>query len=298
MTSSTGSKNKAVGLVGVGVMGKCMLERLTAAGFQVVAYDPFPPAREFAAGKGAAVVGSPSELASRAELILLSLPAGKQVLEASEALAPSLTGNHIVVDTSTVGPGTSREGARIVGAKGAAYLDAPILGRPSGVGNWLMPVGGDEAALERARPALLAFAKAAVPVGPTGTGNTYKLLNQLMFSVINGVSAEVMALADSLGVDRKKFYEVVAGSGAATVSGLFKETAGRIAAERFDEPTFTVELLCKDAGLALEMAEQAGLRPRIAGFVQDINERAKGSGLAKEDTSALYKTLKIDLNGR
>lgn len=294
MTSSTGSENSAaaVGLVGVGVMGKCMLDRLLAGGFAVVAYDPFPAAQRYAREHGASLAESPADLAKAAELVILSLPAGKQVLEVVNALSAGLTSRHIVVDTSTVDPETSREGARVAGLKGAAYLDAPILGRPSAAGNWLLPVGGSEAALEKAKPALLAFARAVVPVGASGAGNVFKLLNQLMFSVINGVSAEVMALADSLGVDRKRFYDVVANSGAATVSGLFKETAGRIAAEKFDEPTFTIELLCKDAGLGIAMAEKAGLHPKIAGFVQAINEGAKASGLAKEDTSALYKAFK------
>jgi 3-hydroxyisobutyrate dehydrogenase-like beta-hydroxyacid dehydrogenase len=98
-----------------------------------------------------------------------------------------------------------------------------------------------------------------------------------------------MAVADGLGVDLRTFYDTVANSGAATVSGLFKETGGRIVERRFDNPVFTVELLCKDAGLALEMARTGGIEPRIAGFVQDLNLAARDDGLACEDTSALYK---------
>lgn len=291
MTYSTESNNKlpVVGLVGVGVMGKCMLGRLKSAGYAVVAYDPFPGAQKFAAENGASVADSPAALASQARLILMSLPAGKQVLEAVTALSAGLTDRHIIVDTSTVDPETSREGARLAAQKGARYLDAPVLGRPSAAGNWVLPIGGPADAVEEAKPALLTFAKAAIRVGESGTGNTFKLLNQLMFSVINGVSSEVLALAQTLGVDRKVFFDVIAGSGAATVSGLFKETGSRIVTEKFDEPTFTVELLCKDAGLALQMAEKAGVSPRIAGLVQSINENAKATGLAKEDSSALYK---------
>ena len=293
MTSSTESQSKApVSLIGVGVMGKCMLDRLVAAGRPVFAYDPFPAAQDYAAGHGAKLLSGPAEAPSRAEVILLSLPAGKQVLEVVGALAGGLTKDHVVVDTSTVDPGTSRDGARLAEAKGARYLDAPVLGRPSAAGNWFLPAGGPEEALEKARPFLLTFAREAVRVGDHGTGNVFKLLNQLMFSVINGVSAEVMAIADSLGVDRKTFYDVIAGSGAATVSGLFKETAGRIVKEKYDEPTFTVELLCKDAGLGLGMAKGAGVSPAIAGFVQTLNEEAKAGGYAKEDTSSLYKLFK------
>lgn len=294
MTLSTESIDKigTVGLIGVGTMGKCMLDRLLKAGFTVAAYDPFPKAQQYAVEQGALLMNSPTELAEKAKLIIMSLPVAQQVLETINTILRALTPDHIIVDTSTVSPETSKEGARLADTKGTRYVDAPILGRPSAAGNWLLPSGGPADAIDQARPALETFARAAVRVGDTGAGNAFKLLNQLMFSVINGISAEVMALADILGVDRKTFYDVVANSGAATVSGLFKETAGRIVDERFDEPTFTIELLCKDAGLGIEMAKNAGVSPMIASFVQNINEDAKNSGLAKQDTSSLYKVFK------
>jgi 3-hydroxyisobutyrate dehydrogenase-like beta-hydroxyacid dehydrogenase len=294
MISSTELKNNmgTIGLVGVGVMGKCMLERLIANGFHVAAYDPFPAAQAYAREKGAVVAANPAELAKAAKLIIMSLPAPKQVLEVvggENGLLDALTEEHVVVDTSTVSPQTSQKGAEMVGTKGASYIDAPILGRPSAVGNWLLPSGGTEKAIEFATPALLSFAKKVVRVGGNGSGNAVKLLNQLMFSVINCVSTEIMALTEIVGVDKKVFYDVVANSDAATVSGLFKETARRIVSEEYDNPTFTVELLCKDAALGIEMTKDAGVTPLIAGFVQMINENAKGKGLAKQDTSAITK---------
>lgn len=296
MISLTELKNNigTVGLVGIGTMGKCMLERLQANGFEVAAYDAFPAARDYAKGKGVIVVDSLADLAKTAKLIVMSLPAAKQVLEVvggENGLVGSLTPEHVIVDTSTVAPQTSQESAKIVAAKGASYIDAPILGRPSAAGKWLLPCGGSENAIEFAKPALLTFAKNAVRVGENGAGNALKLLNQLMFSVINGVSAEVMALTEVVGIDKKAFYDVVANSDAATVSGLFKETARRIVAEEYDNPTFTVELLCKDASLGIQMAKDAGITPLIAGFVQMINENAKGKGLAKQDTSAITKVF-------
>lgn len=294
MTSSTGFNKKAdaVGLIGVGTMGKCMLERLIANDFKVVAYDPFPAAQVFAKGKGAAVAGNPAELASGAKLVIMSLPGPDQVFEViggKSGLIEALTKDHVVVDTSTVSPQTSKKGAQMVAAKGASYLDAPVLGRPAAVGNWVLPAGGDEKAVNYASPALLTFAKQVVRVGETGSGNTLKLLNQLMFSVINCVSAEVMALAEIVGMDKKIFYDVVANSGAATVSGLFKETGRRIVSRDYGNPTFTIELLCKDAALGMQMAIDAGVTPLLAGFVQMINESAKDKGLTKQDTSAIVK---------
>ncbi|MCS7461213.1 NAD(P)-dependent oxidoreductase [Paenibacillus doosanensis] len=294
MLSSADLRVNKVGLIGVGTMGKCMLERLIENGFEVVAFDPFPAAQEFAKEKGAVLASSPAEVASEAKLILMSLPAAKHIFEVisgEKGLIDALTAEHVIVDTSTVSPLTSQNGAEIVAAKGASYVDTSILGRPSAVGNWLLPAGGSEIAIEFATPVLLTFAKKVVRVGDVGAGNALKLLNQLMFSVINGVSAEVMALAKAIGVDKKAFYDVVANSDAATVSGLFKETARRIVLEEYDNPTFTIELLCKDADLGIQMAKDAGVTPLIAGFVQMFNENAKGKGLGKQDTSSIAKVF-------
>ncbi|MCC2684161.1 MAG: hypothetical protein K0R75_1060 [Paenibacillaceae bacterium] len=294
MSSSESNSPGTIGLVGVGTMGKCMLDRLIHNGFSVVAYDAFPAALEYARDKGAMTVSSPVELATKAKLIIMSLPAAKHVLDVlggEGGLLEGLTEEHVVVDTSTVSPATSQRGAEIVAAKGASYVDASILGRPSAVGNWLLPAGGSEKAIELATPALLTFAKQVVRVGNVGSGNALKLLNQLMFSVINGVSAEVMALTEAVGIDKKVFYDVVANSDAATVSGLFKETARRIVSEEYDNPTFTIELLCKDADLGIQMAKDVGVTPLIAGFVQMLNENAKGKGLGKQDTSSIAKVF-------
>lgn len=287
-------KDEKIGLAGVGTMGKCILEGLKKNGFQVVAYDPFIGAQEYAQEHGAIVVKELEGLALQANIILMSLPKPQNVLDVvggEKGLKAHLTEKHILIDTSTVDPATSKKAAKIAEERKAHYIDAPILGRPSAVGNWLMPSGGEPQYIEYVSPVLKCFAKKIVPVGEHGNGNAFKLLNQLMFSVINGVSAEVMALTEVLGIDKKKFYDVVSNSGAATVSGLFCETAGRIAEERYDDPTFTMELLCKDAGLGIEMVHEAGVTPLIAGFVQTLNENAKGKGLAKKDTSALAEVF-------
>ena len=172
---------------------------------------------------------------------------------------------------------------------GAAYLDCPILGRPSATGKWMLPTGGDERALEYVKPVLLTFAADAIPVGGPGAGNALKLLNQMMFSCINAISSEVMAICDHVGIDRKVFYDTVASSSAATVSGLFREVGKCIVSEGYNAPAFTVDLLIKDTKLALQMAKDAGAPSLIAGTVQLYNELASADGLGGQDTSALYK---------
>lgn len=291
MMSSTISKNN-VGLIGVGTMGRYMLEYLQKGGYAVAAYDPFPDAQAYIREQGAVQCRNAGEVAERAEVIVFSLPKPENVFATIEALKAHLTAEHILVDTSTVSPETTYECIRRISETRAGYVDAPILGRPSAAGKWLLPSGGSEADVARVKPYLCTFARDAIRVGDSGAGNAFKLLNQLMFSVINGISAEVMALTDVMGIERKVFYDVISQSGAATVSGLFKETAVRSVDDHYDDPNFTVELLCKDAGLGIQMAKEAGVSPLIASFVQSINENAKGRGLAKQDTSSVTKLFR------
>ena len=294
MISWTGSDKllKAVGLIGCGTMGKHMTVRLIAGGYKVRVYDPVPAAVEFAHNTGAGVAASAGELAPDCNVIIMSLPGPAEVEAAvfgPGGVYEKLTSDHVLIDTSTVDPGTTRSAARRVGEKGAAYLDCPVLGRPSAAGKWMLPAGGDEKVLDYVRPVLLTFAANTVLVGPPGAGNALKLLNQLMFSTINAISSEVLAICAKVGIDKEVFYRTVGESSAATVSGLFRETGKTIVYDTYTTPNFTVDLLLKDAKLALQMAKDAGAPSLVAGGVQLFNELAAANGLGSQDTSALYK---------
>lgn len=294
MTSWTGLKKPIdkIGLVGCGRMGKCMLKSMLDEGYKVVVYDKFPAAAESAGEMGAEVAATPAELAKRSSVIIMSLPGPVQleeVLFGENGLKEGLTSDHVVIDTSTVDPDTTRKNAAGAEETGAAYLDCPVLGRPSATGKWMLPTGGNPDALEKVKPILLTFASDAVSVGDHGAGNALKLLNQLMFSCINAISSEVMAICDHVGIDKKVFYDTVAASSAATVSGLFREVGRSIVNDGYDSPAFTVDLLIKDAKLGLQMAKDADAPSVIAGMVQMYNEVAHAEGLGTQDTSALYK---------
>ena len=289
---NSGTEISTVGLIGCGTMGMCMLTKLVDEGYSVFAYDKFPSAAKQAEEAGARVVASPKEVATACNVILMSLPGPvqiEQVVFGVNGLFDAVTDNHVVIDTSTVEPDTTKSVANRFNEKGAAYLDCPILGRPSAVGKWMLPSGGNLDALNYVRPVLMTFAGQVVHTGVSGSGDAIKLLNQILFSAINSITAEVLAIADKVGVGRKTFYETVAYSQAATVSGLFKEVGQKIIDEDYGHPTFTVDLLIKDAKLALQMAKNANAPSVLASAVQVYNEIASATGLGNEDTSALYK---------
>ncbi|QQO08969.1 NAD(P)-dependent oxidoreductase [Breznakiella homolactica] len=292
MISWTGSDKPigTIGVIGAGNMGKCIISKLIEQGRSVTVFDAFPEALRWARDNGAGTAPSPLALAKECAVIIMSLPGPAQietVLFGEAGMYEGLSPDSVLVDTSTVDPDTTKTNARRTAERGAAYLDCPILGRPSAAGKWLLPTGGDSAVLDYVRPVLLAFAREAIHVGESGAGNALKLLNQMMFSAINAVTCETLAIADHVGIDRKIFYETVANSGAATVSGLFKEVGKNIVDENFDNPTFTVDLLIKDARFALEMAKAADAPSIISSSVQTYNQLGHASGMGNLDTSAL-----------
>ena len=271
MISSTESENKEfkkIGVVGIGTMGQIIMEKLLESGYVVNVFDVSPQSLVIAREKGANVADTPADLAAISDLIFMSLPGTNQIEEVifgENGMLECLNSGTIIADTSTVDPKTTKSVAKRLSVKEVGYLDCPILGRPSAAGNWLLPVGGNINDLERVTPVLKSFASTIIHVGESGAGNAVKLLNQMMFTVINAVSSEVMAIADYCGVSKDVFYNTVAGSSAATVSGLFKEVGKNIVANDFEHPTFTVDLLIKDTKLALQMAKDAGAPSIMSG---------------------------------
>jgi 3-hydroxyisobutyrate dehydrogenase-like beta-hydroxyacid dehydrogenase len=173
-------------------------------------------------------------------------------------------------------------------------VDAPVLGRPSGVGNWAFPVGGEarhSAVLTPVLAALGGSAEKIFPVGPLGNGNKFKLLNNMLFGAVNACAAEIMALAHHMGLSRKTLVDVAVAANAGTVSGLYREIGARVAENRYDNPTFTVDMLLKDNHLCLEMARKHNLPMMLGSAVDNLNRLASLHGLGAEDNAAMWKMV-------
>jgi 3-hydroxyisobutyrate dehydrogenase-like beta-hydroxyacid dehydrogenase len=286
-----GVRMERVGLIGFGVMGAAMAPLLLEAGHELSVYDIDPGAAERARLLGCRVAATPAQAAG--ETTLLSLPRPEHVRAAVTGPTGVLVGTApggVVVDTSTVDPGTSVANAAAAAAAGVGYLDAPVLGRPDRVGRWTLPVGGEAEVLEHARPLLEVLAARIIHVGPSGRGNLVKLLNNLMFGAINAATAEVFALADRSGLPREVFFDAVVESGAATVSGLFRELGPKIVADD-ERVVFSLDNLEKDVALGLAQADAAGLQLEVAAAVQRTIHAGQAAGLGEQDTAALVRAL-------
>ena len=273
-------------------MGGRAAAAFAAAGRPTAGYDPVQDARSAAAARGVAVTDALPAAVDGAHLVLLSLPTPRHVAEVVDALAGHLAPGALVADTSTIDPGTARAAARRVADAGARYVDAPVLGRPGGVGNWTLVTGGPETDVEDLAAATVGvIAKAVERVGDVGAGSTVKILNNLMFGAINAVTAEVVDLAERAGIPAARFAEAVADSGAATVSPLFRDIAPRMATGDYD-PAFTLALLRKDVGLGAALAAELGAAAEVTSAVRALTGEAVDAGHANQDTSALIELLR------
>jgi 3-hydroxyisobutyrate dehydrogenase/2-hydroxy-3-oxopropionate reductase len=280
-----------VGIVGAGSMGRRAAEAVVAGGHRVLVHDVALDAA-WAAQARVEPRASCAALAAEADVVLmyLPLPANVETCVAGEdGLLASPRAGQVIVDQSTVDPETTRRMAKLAAQRGVGYLDAPVLGRPSAVGRWSLPIGGEAAHMETCEPVLKLVAANLFHIGPSGAGNQVKLLNQLMFGAINAMTAEMMAIAERVGVPPKLLYETITASQAGTVSNLFRELGSRIAADDYGSPTFSVDLLVKDVRLAVQMAQRHDAPPILARTVEFINEAAQAQGYGNADTAAMWK---------
>jgi len=273
-------------------MGIAATKRLLDCGKRVLVYDRSHTACEKARRVGADVAGYAGDVAADCSVILMFLPGPDEVSECvagPEGILPLCSPGTVIVDMSTVDPRTTIAMAKLAKSRGVGYLDAPVLGRPVSVGRWALPVGGAREDLNRCMEVLSHLATAIIHVGESGTGNKIKLLNQMMFGAINAMTAEMIAVSDKLGIPPSFLFDVITSSQAGTVSNLFRELGSKIRAGDYDEPIFSVNLLCKDVRLALEMAEEAGAPPLLTRVVQFVNEVARSQGFGDKDTSIMWK---------
>jgi 3-hydroxyisobutyrate dehydrogenase-like beta-hydroxyacid dehydrogenase len=286
---------KPVGLLGAGNMGLAAACKILEAGRSLLIYDVSAGAKEKARSMGMGLAARPVEVAQQADMVIMFLPGPKEVEGCVAGEEGLLQGSHpglVIVDMSTVDPGITQRMAELALQKGVGYLDAPVLGRPAAIGNWALPVGGRKQDLEQCRSILEVLAAKIFHIGESGSGNKVKLLNQLMFGAINAMTGEMMAIAEKIGIPPKVLFETISSSQAATVSNLFKELGGRIAAENYENPTFTVDLLIKDVHLAVEMARAGDAPPLLGRTVELINEIARAQGFGNRDTSIMWKSVR------
>ena len=151
MPAASDPETTPIGLIGIGTMGRFILQRLLEAGYPVV-YDVSAEAIDLAKSWGSEVVNSPAEVSNVCKSVLLCLPGPfetEQIVFGEDELLNRTNVGHSIIDLSTSDPETTAPLAGKISKKRATLLDAPILGHPSSIGNWVLPVGGEAQVLEK-----------------------------------------------------------------------------------------------------------------------------------------------------
>ena len=254
-----------VGFVGLGNMGAALAANLVAAGHDLVAHDALGQARS---PEGATYADDVSEVARRAEVVVLSLPDGSASEEVATAIiaAGERRTTH-VVDTSTVGLAAARRMAALLADAGIAYVDAPVSGGVAGARSRTLVVmyAGSEDACARTHDTLAGLSDRLYRVGEEpGMAQALKLANNFLSATALAATSEAIAFGASVGLDMETMLRVL------------NESSGRSAAstDKFPEHVLTQRhasgfsntLMSKDVGLYLEAVDESGA-PRSIGAV-------------------------------
>jgi 3-hydroxyisobutyrate dehydrogenase len=291
-----------LGFIGLGAMGLPMARHLVEAGHQVTVASRSPGPVQRAVALGAVDGGSPAGVAAASQIVILCVPSSPQVSEVVARLLPELTAGHVVVDCSTIDPEVARAEHGRVAAAGAAFLDAPLSGGTAGAeaGALTLMVGGEEATLSRARPALEPFAGRIVHVGGPGMGQVVKLCNNLIYAAQMLATSEATALALKSGVDLAKFHEVLVHSSGDCVAVRTRlPVAGVVPDSPASNgwlPGFMTDLMAKDLDLALAYGASAGVPLATAATARQALTAASVAGYGREDFSAVAKVV-FELSG-
>lgn len=282
------------GMIGLGAMGYGMAMNLHKAGHLHAVWNRTAAKTEkFQNETGVSTAESPQALGRECELIITCVSRDEDVIEITEALAKGISPGTIVVDTSTVSSATARQAAAILNEKGAFFLDAPVSGGTEGArnGTLAMMAGGDEAVLDRIRCVLGSIARNIVHIGPTGSGQSCKAVNQLLCAGINQAVTEALAFGAALGLDMDRVIDVMS-SGAA--GNWFLEHRGKSMLAGSYPPGFKVSLHYKDLGIVRDMVSdlhgvEIPLAERTIEHYRELMEQGHGD----EDISALYRLKRL-----
>lgn len=293
--SDTTAGRPRVGFIGLGTMGTGMARNLARAGFPLAITNRTVSRAHSLASELASVnpnvraFESPQEVGRESDVVVSCLPDSPEVEEAHLGAAGTARGaakGAIVIDCST----TAAEGARRIAERlssfGISFLDAPVSGGQKGAaeGTLTFFVGGDAAALERARPVFQAMGKRVTHLGPSGAGQLGKAANQILVACNLLAVSEAMAFARRVGLPLDALHGALT-AGAANSWAL--EVLGRKMIDRDFQPAFAIKHQQKDLAILLATARRGGVPLPGAALVHQLLTALEAQGRGEEGTQAL-----------
>jgi 3-hydroxyisobutyrate dehydrogenase len=281
-----------VAILGLGLMGSGMANRLLSANFPLTVYNrnrekciPF--------GQGGAfIAASPREAASRSQIVVSMVgddAASREIWLGENGALQGASPDSILIESSTLSEHWIHELAAKASERGCRFLDAPVTGtKPHAAsGELVFLVGGSQEALDAARPVLSVLGRDVLHLGPVGGGAVMKLINNFVCGVQAASFAEALAMIDAGGLDRATAVSVL--TAGAPGSGIVKRVADRAATNDFT-PNFALHWMAKDLSYALRNATDKGIHLQTAAAALSIFQQAIAEGHGDEDFSAVSQT--------
>jgi len=279
-----------VGLIGLGLLGSALAERLLAAGFEVSGFDIAPQRRAKLEAAGGRAVSSPLELPALCPRMVFCLPDSQVVSEVLRQLAPHLGKGSILVDTTTGDPEQMAGFARMLTEQGVDYLDAAVSGssRQVAEGDAVVMVGGPRPVFEDCTDVFATFARRAFYAGPSGAGARMKLIVNLVLGLNRAVLAEGLSFAAACGVQPAAALEAMkAGPAYSRVMDLKGERMLR----RQYEPEARLAQHLKDVRLILQQAERSGCALPLSTLHETLLAAAESAGFGDCDNRAIIEAF-------
>lgn len=283
-----------IGFIGLGTMGARMAKRLLEAGLDLTVHNRTREREEPLEALGARRAATPRECARDRDLVITMVsdtPDVQAVVLGEEGAVEGMRDGSVLVDMSTISPATTRLIAAALSDHGVAMLDAPVSGGSEGAekGTLAVMVGGDAGVLERARPVLEVLGNSITHVGPVGSGQVTKAVNQVIIAGTYAAVAEGLALALAAGIDVEAAHAAVSG-GAAGSWGLTNRGPNMI--HNHYPLGFRTRLHRKDLGIALESARSLGVAIPVAAYVEQLETSLIRRGFGDEDVSNIARIVR------
>jgi 3-hydroxyisobutyrate dehydrogenase-like beta-hydroxyacid dehydrogenase len=281
--------------IGLGIMGHPMAGHLRRAGHVVTVFNrTAAKAQAWVDAYGGRAAATPRAAAEGAEVVFVCVGNDddlRSVVLAPDGAFAGMIEGAILVDHTTASARVAGELAAVARDRGLKFLDAPVSGGQQGAekGQLSVMVGGEEADFARAEPVMRAYAQAITLIGPTGSGQLTKMVNQITLAGLTQALAEALAFAQHAGLDPDKVLQAI--SKGAAQSWMMDHRARTMIEDRFDFG-FAVNWMRKDLGIALDAARANGAQLPVAALVDqfyaDVQKRAGG----RWDITSLIRLLR------
>jgi 3-hydroxyisobutyrate dehydrogenase len=290
-----------IGFIGLGNMGLPMAQNLIKAGHQVEGFDVYGAAVEKLKAAGGAGVESARMAVARADAVITMLPSGNEVREVylgADGALESANAGTLLIDSSTIDVDSARVVAAAAEAKGLSMVDAPVSGGVGGAqaGTLTFMVGGDNAAFIRAKPLLEAMGKTIVHAGGPGNGQAAKICNNMILGVSMIVVSEAFALAEKLGLDHQKLFDISSkSSGQCWSMTSYCPVPGPVPASpanRDYQAGFTAAMMLKDLKLAQDAARSTDAATPLGAQAAALYGLYVGQGHGARDFSGIIRFLR------